>query len=154
MTRISTRIAVGGVALTLAAVAGLIGVNSAGAAPRTHSATTHTLKFIAVTTSESVPNKLGQYYEADVDVRPYSSTAAAATVAQDVASCAFGSSSVSCTTALANTGGLLYGSFSISESTGQLAGTVTGGTGAYAGATGTISGSPSGPGYAVTVTYS
>jgi hypothetical protein len=117
--------------------------------------TTHTLKFIAVqkagggvgfTSStqgvqETDTNTTGKTVGFDMlYIKVISSSSAAANVTVDTA------------------GGFLYGTFSINLKTGAITnGKVTGGTGAFATATGTITAkalNPTGTKHAVTITYS
>jgi hypothetical protein len=58
-----------------------------------------------------------------------------------------------CYVAQAYANGIVDAHFTIKFTTGALRGTVTGGTGGYNNATGTLSGTPADAGEAVTVTY-
>jgi hypothetical protein len=145
MSVLTKRVAFAGAAASVAALVGVFGIGGAGASPR---ATSHTLNFVAVTTNMSTPTKSGHFYEADVDA------ASGSTIAQDVLSCVGTATAIKCNVALANNQGLLYGSFKINTKNGAIAGAVTGGTGGFAGATGTIKGAAVSAGEGVTVTYS
>jgi hypothetical protein len=150
MSRRASRAAIAGAAASVAAVVGLVGVGGASAASGSTHAATKTLKFVAVTTNQSTPTKAGNFYAADVDV------AMGSIIAQDVVSCHLTSSTrASCDAALADTHGILDASFVLNLTTGTVTGRVTGGTRMYAGAVGTVVGSPEsdGAGSAVTITY-
>ena len=137
--------------IAAAGAAALVGTGAfllpAAASPH---ATTHTLKFIAVQKAthsftktsfgaqETDLNSKGKTIGFDeVYFKLTSATAAAANVTLDT------------------TGGMMYGTFHLSLSTGKITnGKVTGGTGAFKGATGTITAKPiSSTKTAVTVTY-
>jgi hypothetical protein len=114
------------------------------------SSATHTLKFTAVTNKSIMFTKTsGGSQETDVN-------AAGKTVGFDVLYFA----AVSATTANINvtfdtTGGLLYGTANVTRSGAVSNGKVTGGTGAFAGATGTIKAKSAGKNHeAITITYS
>jgi hypothetical protein len=115
------------------------------------SSATHTLKFTAVTNKSIMFTKMtGGSQETDVN-------AAGKTVGFDVLYFA----AVSATTANINvtfdtTGGLLYGTATVGIKTNKVTnGKVTGGTGAFAGATGTIKAKSVGKNReAITITYS
>ena len=63
------------------------------------------------------------------------------TIGRDVLSCTdAGQGSSHCYVAFAQKGGLLYVKFALSDKTGALKGTVTGGTGSFAHANGTLAG--------------
>jgi hypothetical protein len=172
MSHLAKRAILAAAGVVCAGVVGLFGIAGAGASstpsstqaratttttetiPPTTLPATQTLKFIAVTTNMSNPTKSGGYYEADVDVRSATKSSPSGTIAQDVLSCTASSSKASCNVALADAKGILEGSFTVKFSTGKISGKVTGGTGTYSGTRGTITGSPSAAGEAVTVTYS
>jgi hypothetical protein len=114
------------------------------------SSATHTLKFTAVTIKSIMFTKTsGGSQETDVN-------AAGKTIGFDVLYFA----AVSATTANINvtfdtTGGLLYGTANVTKSGAVSNGKVTGGTGAFAGATGTIKAKSAGKNHeAITITYS
>jgi hypothetical protein len=114
------------------------------------SSATHTLKFTAVTNKSIMFTKTsGGSQETDVN-------GAGKTVGFDVLYFA----AVSATTANINvtfdtTGGLLYGTANVTRSGAVSNGKVTGGTGAFAGATGTIKAKSAGKNHeAITITYS
>jgi hypothetical protein len=114
------------------------------------SSATHTLKFTAVTNKSITFTKTsGGSQETDVN-------AAGKTIGFDVLYFA----AVSATTANINvafdtTGGLLYGTANVTKSGAVSNGKVTGGTGAFAGATGTIKAKSAGKNHeAITITYS
>jgi hypothetical protein len=137
------RFSLGAVALSTSVAIGVVGL---GGATATASATSHTIKFIAVETSQSTPTKSGAFYESYVAVSSQSTT-------DGVLSCVASATSWTCDAAGANTGGILDSHFTLTLATGALTGTVTGGTRAYAGATGTVSGKPVAAGEEVTVVY-
>ena len=114
------------------------------------SSATHTLKFTAVTNKSIMFTKTsGGSQETDVN-------AAGKTIGFDVLY--FAASSA--TTANINvtfdtTGGLLYGTANVTKSGAVSNGKVTGGTGAFAGATGTIKAKSASKNHeAITITYS
>jgi hypothetical protein len=140
---------------TSLAAAGLAGVLGTGAlvlpAVASASSATHTLKFTAVTNKQIMLTKTtGASQETDVN-------AAGKIVGFDVLYFA----AVSPTTGNINvtfdtTGGLLYGTATVSLKTNKVTnGKVTGGTGAFAGATGTITAKSAGKNReAISITYS
>ena len=143
--KLRTSLAAAGVAAALGAGAlALPAVASASSA-------THTLKFTAVTNKQIMFNQTsGGSQETDVN-------AAGKTIGFDVLYFA----AVSPTTGNINvtfdtTGGLLYGTANVSIKTNKVTnGKVTGGTGAFAGATGTITAKSAGKNReAITITYS
>jgi hypothetical protein len=145
------------VPVAAAAVSAVVLVGPPGtaiAAARDTHPTTHQLSFVAIQTDKSNPTSSGSFYEADVDVRSATNSSPSATVGQDVVSCVASPSSARCSFAFAGTGGILEGHYDVSFSTGKLSGAVTGGTGTYTGASGTIAAKPSLSGLAVVVTYS
>jgi hypothetical protein len=140
---------------TSLAAAGVAAVLGTGAlvlpAAASASAATHTLKFTAVTNKAIMFTKTsGGSQETDVN-------AAGKIIGFDVLYFA----AVSPTTGTVNvtfdtTGGLLYGTATIDIKTNKVTnGKVTGGTGAFAGATGTIKATSAGKNReAITITYS
>ena len=136
------RFSLGAVALTASVV---IGVVCLGGATATASPKSHEIHFTAVTSSQSTPTTSGAFFESIVDV------ASQTTLYDGVLSCG-PKAEPECDGALADASGILDVHFTFA-STGAISGTVTGGTGAYANATGTISGQPVNVGYAVTIDY-
>jgi hypothetical protein len=141
------RVAFAGVAMSAAIVLGLAASAvsaGAGSAP----AATHILKFTAVNDFRSVPLKSGAYFAEGIDVRN------GATIGRNVNSCVFGTTAVTChlALALADDQGIIDAQFT-ANGHGAASGTVTGGTGAYAGASGTLTGTPGSVGEDVTITY-
>ena len=140
------------VAAGAAVVLGTTGALVLPAVASAHS-TTHTLKFISVT-KQSIMFTKATGGQQDTDVN-----AAGKTVGFDM----LYFKSVSATTGNVNvtvdtTGGFLYGTLTVNFKTGAISnGKVTGGTGSFAGATGTIKAknlNPAGTRTAVTITYS
>jgi len=117
-------------------------------AKATSASRTGTLRFIAVETFSSPPTKAGAFYQAYVDVRN------GVNVSQSVLSCVAAPTSINCSAALADAKGILLAQFQINTTNGTSTGTVTGGTGGYAGATGTLAGHAVPAGEALTITYS
>ena len=140
------------IAAGAAVVLGTTGALVLPAVASAHS-TTHTLKFISVTkTSIMFTKATGGQQDTDVN-------SAGKTVGFDM----LYFKSVSATTGNVNvtvdtTGGFLYGTLTVNFKTGAISnGKVTGGTGSFAGATGTIKAknlNPAGTRTAVTITYS
>ena len=140
------------IAAGAAVVLGTTGALVLPAVASAHS-TTHTLKFISVTkTSIMFTKATGGQQDTDVN-------AAGKTVGFDM----LYFKSVSATTGNVNvtvdtTGGFLYGTLTVNFKTGAISnGKVTGGTGSFVGATGTIKAknlNPAGTRTAVTITYS
>jgi len=144
--KIRTSIIAAGAAVALGTTGALVLPAVASA----HSST-HTLKFIAVQKA-SVQFTKTTFGQQETDVN-----ATGKTIGFDEIYLA----ATSATTAAANvtgdySGGMLYGTFNVNLKTGALTnGKVTGGTGAFAHATGTITAKPiSSTKTAVTVTYS
>lgn len=115
--------------ITLAAAAALSAAALAVPALAATGTASHTLRFTAVAVSR---HSFGgnALVEIDKDVH------AGKTVAYDELDITANTATV----ALGLKHGFLYGKFTINEKTGTLAGKVTGGTGAYKGASGTITG--------------
>jgi hypothetical protein len=140
------------IAAGAAVVLGTTGALVLPAVASAHS-TTHTLKFISVTkTSIMFTKATGGQQDTDLN-------ASGKTVGFDM----LYFKSVSATTGNVNvtvdtTGGFLYGTLTVNFKTGAISnGKVTGGTGSFAGATGTIKAknlNPAGTRTAVTITYS
>jgi hypothetical protein len=138
------RLSLGAVVLSTSVAIGVLTLSGATASA---SATTHTINFIAVNTSQSTPTASGAYYESYVGV------ASGATISDGVLSCTANATTETCDVAGANAKGIIDGHFTVTIATGALTGTVTGGTGAYANATGTLTGAPVEAGEGVTVKY-
>ena len=145
--KIRTSLAAAGAAVVLATT----GAFMLPAAASAHSAPT-TLKFISVTKGSTMFSKTSGGQQ-DTDVN-----AAGKTVGFDM----LYFTAVSATTGNVNvtvdtTGGFLYGTLTVNFKTGATSnGKVTGGTGSFVGATGTIKGknlNPAGTRTAVTITY-
>jgi hypothetical protein len=122
------------------------------AAASAHS-TTHTLKFISVT-QKSIKLTKTSGAQQDTDVN-----ATGKTVGFDMLYFAATSATTGNLNATIDTaGGFLYGTLTVNFKTGAVTdGKVTGGTGAFAGATGTIKTknlNPAGTRTAITITYS
>lgn len=132
-------------ALSTALAGSVLGLSSATATPSDGSFLLH---FVAVKTSMSTPTKSGAYYEADVEV------ASATSVGQEVASCVRATTAATCNVAFADASGILDGHFTVNLKTGVLTGTVTGGTGAYAHASGTVNGTRTYAGETLTIVWS
>ena len=140
------------IAAGAAVVLGTTGALVLPAVASAHS-TTHTLKFISVTKKSIMFTKTtGAQQDTDMNT-------AGKTVGFDM----LYFKAVSATTGAVNVtvdtnGGFLYGTLTINFKTGAITnGKVTGGTGAFAGATGTIKAknlNPAGTRAAVTITYS
>jgi len=114
------------------------------------SSATHTLNFTAVTNKSIMFTKAsGGSQETDVN-------AAGKTVGFDVLYFAASSATTgNINVTFDTTGGLLYGTANVTKSGAVSNGKVTGGTGAFAGATGTIKAKSAGENHeAITITYS
>jgi hypothetical protein len=137
------------VAAGAAAVLGVTGALVLPAVASAHSST-HTLKFTAVQKASVSFGKTAEGIQ-DTDVNK-----AGKTVGFDELYLAFTSSTTAAVNVTVDTnGGLLYGTFDISKSGAITNGKVTGGTGSFAGATGTIKVKTiSSTKHAVTITYS
>jgi hypothetical protein len=129
---------------SLAAVALSASVVIGVGATATASPKSHEIHFISVTISESLA-PAGSFYQSIVDV------ASQKTLFDGVVSCG-PEVEAQCDAAAADASGILDVHFTIT-SAGVLSGTVTGGTGAYANATGTVSGREVNGGEGVTVVY-
>ena len=136
------------IAAAAAVVLGSTGALLAPAAASAHSAA-QTLTFTSVVRNfVSFTSTTGA--EQDTDV-----TSAGTVIGFDEVSVTLGTTANTADIAFALNGGLLYGTLTISRSTGSATGPVTGGTGSFAGATGTIKAKAiSGTKHAVTITYS
>jgi hypothetical protein len=139
----------------IAAAAAAVAVGTAGtlvvpATASAHSAT-HTLKFV------SVLKKLVIYTKTTVAEQDTDVTRAGKTIGFDELYAAqTGKTTGKGQVAYAENGGLLYGTLILTHNGAQGHGTVTGGTGTFKGATGTIAFKPankSGTHAAVTITY-
>jgi hypothetical protein len=143
--KIRTPLAAAGAAVVLSAA----GAFALPAVASAHS-TTHTLKFIAVEKATvSFTKAAAGVQETDVNT-------AGKTVGFDVLYYVGTPSGTAAVNATVDTnGGFLYGTFDVTKSGAVTNGTVTGGTGAFAGATGTITAKTiSSSKHAVTITYS
>ena len=143
---IRTSIAAAGAAVVLAG-AGAVLLPAVASA---HS-TTHTLKFTAVTLKGGNFSKTSGG-GADQDVN-----SAGKVIGFDVTNYGFNptTKAESLNVALSTNGGILYGALKFTGTSSVVHGTVTGGTGAFKGATGTITGTQNKAGTqtAVTITY-
>jgi hypothetical protein len=144
--RIRTAITAVGTAI----VVGATGVLVLPAAASTHAAT-HTLKFV------SVLKKLVIYTKATVAEQDTDVTSAGKTIGFDeLYATQTGTTTGTAQIAYAETGGLLYGTLTLTHNGADAHGRVTGGTGTFKGATGTITAkaaNESGTHSAVTITY-
>jgi hypothetical protein len=141
--KIRTSIAAAGAAAVLAGTGAVLLPAVASA----HS-TTHTLKFTAVTLkSASFSQTAGGSAEKDVN-------SAGKIIGFDVINIRFDPTThkPSAGVTLSLNGGFLYGTLKLTNNP-VIHGTVTGGTGIFKGATGTITGNQSGTRTAVTITY-
>ena len=136
------------IAAAAAVVLGSTGALLAPAAASVHSAA-QTLTFTSVVRNfVSFTSTTGA--EQDTDV-----TSAGTVIGFDEVSVTLGTTANTADIAFALNGGLLYGTLTISRSTGSATGPVTGGTGSFAGAIGTITGtSAAKKKEAITITYS
>ena len=132
--KLRTSLAAAGTAVVLGTtvVLGATGALALPAVASTHTAT-HTLKFISVTKNSVNSKKSGAQQDTDVN-------GAGKTIGFDMLYFAFVSSSTADgNIAVDTTGGFLYGKFTFSlKKQGPIDGKITGGTGSYAGATGTF----------------
>jgi hypothetical protein len=120
----------------MAAVAVAAGITVAAAATGNTSATTHTMRFVGTQINDVISN--------DVDVATDKNTWKGKTTGYDVTSCAIDIHThvAACKVAVARAGGILYGRAKVNVDTGRGSGTVTGGSGRFHGATGTMTISP------------
>ena len=144
--KIRTSIAAAGAAVVL----GGTGAVLLPAVASAHS-TTHTLKFTAVTLTPQTQFSQTSGGQAEKDVN-----SAGKVIGYDVVNVQFNpkTNTASGGVALSTNGGFLYGALKITNNP-LIHGTVTGGTGAFKGATGTITGrqNQAGTRTAVTITY-
>jgi hypothetical protein len=107
----------------------------AGPALAVSGTTTVTQHFDAQSSSSPLRLSKTSFVLTDNDV------ASGKTIGHDVLYCTdAGTGATHCRVAIAQKGGLLYAQFALSETTGALKGTVTGGTGSFAHADGTLTG--------------
>jgi len=116
------------------AVAGT--VTGIGVASASGAATTHTMQFVGSQIKDVMAN--------DKDVATDKNTQNGKTVGYDVTSCAINITThvATCTVAVARAQGILVGKAKVNVDTGKGSGTVTGGTGGFHGATGTMTINP------------
>jgi hypothetical protein len=125
----TTALVTGGIAATVvAATAAGVPALAAG------SAKTVTQHFHAKSSSSVLAFSRTAYVSTDNDVK------SGKTIGRDVLSCTDTAGTSRCHVAFAQNGGFLYAKFSLADTTGVLKGTVTGGTGAFAHAKGTLAG--------------
>jgi hypothetical protein len=114
--------------------------------------TTHTLKFTAVTVTPQTFFTKTSAGQAEKDVN-----SAGKVIGYDVVNVEFNptTNTASGGVTLSTNGGFLYGALKFTSTSSVVHGTVTGGTGAFKGATGTITGNQNKAGTrtAVTITY-
>ena len=122
-----TTMLIAGVGL-VTAVAFAVGTAPVGAAPRVH---TESFQARATDQVSTGPNT---YLVADQDVVDTT------TIGHDVLVCTATQTHSSCRVAVAQAGGLLYAQFILRDADGRLRGVVTGGTGRYRDAHGTLTG--------------
>ena len=125
------------VTLGLAAAVATATVAAAVAGPAMAASGTKTVTQHFDAQSSSSPLQLSKtsYVLTDNDV------AGGKTIGHDVLYCTdTGTGASHCSVAFAQKGGLLYAQFALSDATGALKGTVTGGTGSFAHAKGTLTG--------------
>lgn len=122
---------------TTAAVGTVLVVGAAAAASAQQQTTAHTLTFRSHQISSARAGSNGEL-EADRDLRN------GRTIGYDAVSCHFdfATSVAHCRVALGLVNGTMTGRFTVGGNNGTVRGTIVGGTGAYAGVTGTISGHP------------
>lgn len=127
---IARKLAVTAAAAAIATGGALAAVEAAAA-----TATTHTMKFTAVTLKSSQAGN--SFVQAEKDVQN------GKIAGYDTVSCAFNTKThkAACDAAVARANGLIYVHVVIGQ-TGRGTGTVTGGTRAYKGATGTVTTAP------------
>jgi len=116
----------------LAAVLVAGGISVAGAATGSASATSHTMRFVGTQIKDV---QLGY-----VDVATDNNTSKGKTTGYDVTSCVIDIHThvAACKVAIARAKGILYGHAKVNVDTGEGSGTVTGGSGGFHGATGTM----------------
>jgi hypothetical protein len=143
--KIRTSIAAAGAAVVL----GGTGAVLLPAVASAHS-TTHTLRFTAVTLTPQTKFSQTSFGQAEKDVN-----SAGKVIGYDVINVEFHpkTNTASGGVSLSTNGGFLYGALKFTNNSSVVHGTVTGGTGAFKGATGTITGKQSGKRTAVTITY-
>jgi hypothetical protein len=145
--KVRTSIAAAGAAVVLAGTGALLLPAVASA----HS-TTHTLKFTAVTVTPQTFFTKTSAGQAEKDVN-----SAGKVIGYDVVNVEFNptTNTASGGVTLSTNGGFLYGALKFTSTSSVVHGTVTGGTGAFKGATGTITGNQNKAGTrtAVTITY-
>jgi hypothetical protein len=137
-------------AIGVAVVVGAAGALTLPAGASAHTAT-HTLKFVAVLKKLVIYTKT-TVAEQDTDVN----SAGKAIGFDELYATQTGKTTGTADIAYAETGGLLYGTLILTDNGAGAHGTVTGGTGAFKGASGTITATPankSGTKSAVTITY-
>jgi hypothetical protein len=124
-----TALVTGGVATVVAATAAAM---PALAASGTKTVIEH---FDAKSSSSALMLSKADYVLTDSDVR------SGKTIGRDVLSCTdTGTGTSHCHVAFAQKGGFLYAKFALTDKTGALKGTITGGTGSFAHARGTLAG--------------
>jgi hypothetical protein len=140
--------------ITIAAAAAAVALGTTGALalPAVASAhtATHTLKFV------SVLKKLVIYTKTTVAEQDTDVTCAGKIIGFDELYATQTGTTGTATVAYAESGGLLHGALTLTHNGARAHGTVTGGTGKFTGATGTITVRPansSGTHSAVTITY-
>jgi hypothetical protein len=135
--------------LTAAVATATVAAAVAGPALAAGGATTATQHFDAQSSSPALRSSTTSYVLTDNDV------AGGKTIGRDVLYCTdTGTGASHCRVAFAQNGGLLYAQFGLSNTTGALKGTVTGGTGNFARAKGTLTGqATSAKNVQVTLTY-
>ena len=124
-------------ALVTLAVATTVAAGAAVAAPAlaASSSTTVTQRFDAKSSAAPLLLSKTSYVLTDSDVQKHK------TIGHDVLYCTdTGNGASHCHVAFAQKGGLLYARFALSDKSGTLTGAVTGGTGSFAHAKGTIAG--------------
>jgi hypothetical protein len=128
---------------------GAVGFFSLGTATATPRDTSYVLHFVAVKTSMSAAlTETGNYYESDVEV------ASGSPVGQEVTACVSTATGATCDGAFANASGIIDAHFTVDFGPGTWSGAITGGTGTYAGVSGTVKGTRVYAGEAVTIVCS
>jgi hypothetical protein len=125
-----------GLAASAATIVVAAGLGSAVAATGGTSATSHTMRFISTQIKDVMAN--------DVDVATDKNSWKGKTVGYDVTSCTISLQThvATCKVALARAEGLLYANAKVNLDTGKGNGKVTGGSGGFHGATGTVTIAP------------